>query len=87
MLGISDDSISDLASFREKYDLPFELLSDKSGEVASAYDSYGEKNMFGRTFDGVFRNSFVVVPDGTIELVFENVSPDGHAEEILSALE
>ncbi|WP_227374068.1 thioredoxin-dependent thiol peroxidase [Haladaptatus halobius] len=87
VLGISDDSVSDLASFREKHDLPFELLSDESGEVASAYDSYGEKKMFGRTFDGVFRNTFVVAPDGTVERVFENVSPDGHAAEILSALE
>ncbi len=87
VLGISDDSVSDLADFREKHDLPFELLSDESGEVAASYDSYGEKKMFGRTFDGVFRNTFVVAPDGTVERVFENVSPDGHAAEVLSALE
>ncbi|WP_435154471.1 thioredoxin-dependent thiol peroxidase [Haladaptatus sp. DFWS20] len=87
VLGISDDPVSDLEKFREKYDLPFELLSDESGEVASAYDSYGEKNMFGNTFDGVFRNTFVVASDGTIEHVFADVSPDGHAEEILSTLE
>ncbi|GAA0230452.1 thioredoxin-dependent thiol peroxidase [Haladaptatus pallidirubidus] len=87
VLGISDDPVSDLDKFREKHDLPFELLSDESGEVASAYDSYGEKNMFGNTFDGVYRNTFVVGPDGRIERVFADVSPDGHAEEILSTLE
>lgn len=87
VLGISDDRVSDLETFREKYDLPFELLSDESGEVARAYGSYGEKNMFGNTFDGVFRNTFVVATDGTIEHVFEDVSSDGHAEEILSTLE
>ncbi len=87
VLGISDDPVSDLEKFREKYDLPFDLLSDESGDVASAYDSYGEKKMFGNTFDGVFRNTFVVGPDGTIEAVFEDVSSDGHADEILAALE
>ncbi len=87
VLGISDDPVSDLEKFHEKYDLPFDLLSDESGEVASAYDSYGEKKMFGNTFDGVFRNTYVVGPGGTIEAVFENVSPDGHAEELLSSLE
>lgn len=86
VLGISDDPVSDLAKFREKYDLPFDLLSDESGDIASAYDSYGEKRMFGNTFDGVFRNTFVVGSDGTIEAVFEDVSPDGHADEILAAL-
>ncbi|MGA9402229.1 thioredoxin-dependent thiol peroxidase [Haladaptatus sp.] len=86
VLGISDDPVSDLAKFREKYDLPFDLLSDESGDVASAYDSYGEKQMFGNTFDGVFRNTFVVGSDGTVEAVFEDVSPDGHADEILAAL-
>jgi peroxiredoxin Q/BCP len=54
--------------------------------VASAYDSYGEKSMFGNTFDGVFRNTYVVGPDGRIESVYEGVSPDGHAEEILADL-
>jgi thioredoxin-dependent peroxiredoxin len=87
VLGISDDPVADLETFRDEYDLPFDLLSDESGEVASAYDSYGEKNMFGNTFDGVFRNTVVVGPDGTVEAVFEDVSPEGHADELLSALE
>jgi len=86
VLGISDDPVDDLAAFAEKYDLPFTLLSDEEGAVAEAYDSYGEKNMFGNTFDGVFRNTYVVGPDGTIESAYENVSPDGHAEAILADL-
>lgn len=87
VLGISDDPVADLTKFRDEYDLPFDLLSDESGEVASAYDSYGEKNMFGNTFDGVFRNTVVVGPDGTVEAVFEDVSPEGHADELLSTFE
>ncbi|WP_129116390.1 thioredoxin-dependent thiol peroxidase [Halegenticoccus tardaugens] len=84
VLGVSDDPVDDLAAFAEKYDLPFRLLSDESGDVAAAYDSYGEKNMFGKTFDGVFRNTYVVGPDGTLAHVYEGVSPEGHAEEILA---
>ncbi|KAB1193834.1 thioredoxin-dependent thiol peroxidase [Haloferax sp. MBLA0076] len=87
VLGISDDPVSDLDSFAEKYDLPFSLLSDEDGAVSTTYDSYGEKNMFGNTFDGVFRNTYVVAPDGTIEHVYEGVSPAGHAEEILADID
>jgi peroxiredoxin Q/BCP len=87
VVGISDDPVSDLAAFAEEYDLPFDLLSDESGTVAEAYDSYGEKNMFGKTFDGVFRNTYVVAPDGTIARAYEDVSPENHAEGILLDLE
>ena len=87
VFGISDDPIEDLAAFAEKHDLPFDLLSDPDGEVGRAYDSYGEKNMFGRTFDGVFRNSYIVDLDGRIARAFEGVSPAEHAEEVLDALD
>jgi peroxiredoxin Q/BCP len=83
---VSDDPVSDLADFADEYDLPFELLADEDGAVASAYDSYGEKNMFGNTFDGVFRNTYVVDADGRVELVYEGVSPDDHAETVLDDL-
>ena len=87
VLGISDDPVDDLAAFAEKYDLPFRLLSDPDGEVAAAYDSYGEKSMFGNTFDGVFRNTYVVGPDGRIAAVYPDVDPEGHAEAILADVE
>lgn len=86
VLGISDDPVDDLADFREEYSLPFELLSDEDGSVASAYASYGEKQMFGNTFDGVFRNTYVIDPSGTIATVFESVTPEGHADEILKSI-
>lgn len=87
VLGISDDPVDDLAAFADNYDLPFHLLSDSDGSVATAYDSYGEKNMFGRTFDGVFRNTYLIDEEGDVEAVFENVSPEGHAGDLLAALE
>jgi peroxiredoxin Q/BCP len=87
VVGISDDPIDDLADFAAEYDLPFELLSDPDGEVAAAYDSYGEKTIGGNTFEGTFRNTYVVDEDGRIEAAYEGVSPEGHAEEILADLE
>lgn len=87
VLGVSDDPVDDLAAFAEKYDLPFRLLSDPDGEVAAAYGSYGEKNMFGRTFDGVFRNTYVVGPDGRVVAAYPNVDPEGHADALLADLD
>ncbi|GAB7012495.1 thioredoxin-dependent thiol peroxidase [Halolamina salina] len=86
VVGISDDPVDDLADFREKYDLPFDLLSDEDGEVSAAYGSYGEKNVFGNEVMGVFRNTFVV-KDGEIVEVYEGVDPENHAEEILADLD
>ncbi|MBZ6494017.1 thioredoxin-dependent thiol peroxidase [Natrinema longum] len=87
VVGISDDPVDDIADFAADYALEFDLLSDEFGEVATLYDSYGEKRMFGKTFDGVFRNTYVVGPDGRIEAVYEGVSPDGHADEVLADLQ
>lgn len=87
VVGISDDPVSDIGKFAQKYDLPFDLLSDEDGSVASQYDSYGEKQMFGNTFDGVYRNTYVVGPDGDIVATFEDVDPEEHAEEVLAAVE
>jgi peroxiredoxin Q/BCP len=87
VLGVSDDDVDDLADFASEYDLPFHLLSDPEGEVSLLYDSYGEKEMFGNTFDGVFRNTYVVGPDGQIELAYEGVDPEDHADEILADLD
>ena len=87
VVGISDDPVEELDDFAAKYDLPFDLLSDPDGEVATAYDSYGEKNVFGNTVHGVFRNTYVVDDGGEIVLVYEGVSPDNHAEAILEDLD
>ena len=87
VLGVSDDPVDDLAAFAGKHDLPITLLSDEDGAVSRAYGSYGEKRMFGKTFDGVFRNTYLVGPDGTVELAYEGVDPEGHAEEILADVE
>ncbi|CDK40172.1 Thiol peroxidase, Bcp-type [Halorubrum sp. DM2] len=87
VVGISDDPVEDLEPFAAEYDLPFTLLSDPDGAVAAAYDSYGEKSMFGNTFDGVFRNTYVLDGTGTVALAYEGVSPEDHAVEILDDID
>lgn len=87
VLGISDDPVDDLDDFSSDYGLPFDLLSDTDGEVARAYESYGEREIMGDLMDVTDRNTYVVGPDGTIEAAFEGVDPDGHADEVLAAIE
>jgi peroxiredoxin Q/BCP len=83
VLGVSDDPVGDLADFAADYDLNFGLLSDEAGAVASADESYGERRVFGNVVDGVFRNTYVIGPDGRIERTDEGVSPDGHVATVL----
>jgi len=83
VVGISDDPVTDLDAFASAHDLPFQLLSDPDGEVAAAYDAYGEKQLFGRVVKGVFRNTYVLDSTGTVVLTYEGVSPADHAADVL----
>lgn len=87
VLGVSNDPLENLEPFRAEYDLPFTLLSDPDGEVASAYESYGDIEVEGEVYDIALRNTYVIGPDGRIEHVYEEVSPDDHAREILADIE
>lgn len=86
VIGISKDSVSSHERFREKYDLPFHLLSDPDHSVARAYGAYGEKTMYGRKTMGTIRSTFVIDESGRIEAVWSPVKVDGHAEQVLSRL-
>lgn len=86
VLGVSPDTPKSHRKFKEKYDLPFTLLADTHHEVAEAYGVWQEKSMFGRTFWGVVRTTFLVDPDGRIARIFEEVKPEGHAAEVADAL-
>ncbi len=87
ILGISPDPPRRHLRFKEKYTLPFTLLSDEDHAVCTAYGVWVEKRGYGRTYMGIRRTTFLVGPEGRIERVFENVKPAGHAEEILEILE
>ncbi len=86
ILGISPDSPKSHKKFKEKYALPFTLLADTDHQVCEAYQVWGRKKFMGREYDGVFRTTFVIDKEGMIRKVFENVKPEGHAQEVLSAL-
>ena len=86
VLGVSPDDLRSHERFRDKYALPFPLLADEDHAVATMYESWGEKSMYGRAYMGIIRNTFVIGPDGVITHVFEKVNPKGHAGDVLAAL-
>ncbi len=86
VLGVSPDGVPSHEKFRAKYRLPFPLLADTDHAVAEAYGAWGEKNMYGRKYQGILRTTFVIGPDGRVVRVFRKVKPRGHAAEVLAAL-
>jgi peroxiredoxin Q/BCP len=86
VLGVSPDSPAKIKTFVEKYDLGFTLLGDESHEVAEAYDVWVEKSMYGKTYMGMERTSYVIGPDGVITDVFRKVKPAEHDAKVLAAL-
>jgi thioredoxin-dependent peroxiredoxin len=84
VLGISKDSPKSHKKFAEKYNLPFRLLSDSEGEVIDAYGAWQNKSMFGRSFMGVARISYLINPEGVVVKVYPNVDPATHAVQILA---
>lgn len=86
IVGVSPDKPATLAKFKEKYKLPFQMLSDIDHKVAIAYGTWVEKSMYGRTYMGMERSTFLIGKDGKIRKIFRKVKADGHAEEVLQAL-
>jgi peroxiredoxin Q/BCP len=86
VLGISKDKPAAQAKFKDKYQLPFPLLSDASLEVMKAYGVWKEKNMYGKKVMGCERSTFIVGADGKIEQAYRKVKVDGHAASVLEAL-
>jgi len=86
VLGISPDAPEDHVKFRQKYDLPFTLLADTGHQVAELYGVWKEKSLYGRTYFGNERTTFVVGEDGRIAHVFPKVKPEEHTEQVLAVL-
>jgi peroxiredoxin Q/BCP len=86
IFGVSVDSPESHAKFIEKYSLPFPLISDESQAIVEAYGVWVEKSMYGKTFFGTERSTFVIAPDGTIKSVFRKVKPDAHTTIVLEDL-
>jgi len=83
---VSKDSAASHQRFREKFDLPFTLLTDPKREVIERYGAWGEKTAMGRTYMGVIRATFLIDPDGRVVRAWPKVKADGHAAEVLEAL-
>ena len=84
ILGVSPDDESKHQKFISKYDLPFDLLADPDHKVSEAYGVWVEKNMYGKTYMGIKRTTFVIDERGMIEEIIKNVKTDNHANQILA---
>lgn len=82
VLGVSRDDTRSHAKFSEKFQLNFPLLADTEGAVTEAYGVWQEKNMYGKTYMGIQRATFIIDKEGIVRKVYPKVSVDGHATEI-----
>jgi peroxiredoxin Q/BCP len=82
ILGVSPDQPDKLSQFKDEHRLPFDLLSDPSHEMATAFGAYGVKKNYGREYTGIIRSTFLIDGSGDIEAAFYNVKATGHAERI-----
>jgi peroxiredoxin Q/BCP len=87
VVGVSGGDEKTKAKFCAKYSLKVPLLSDTDFKVATSYGAYGLKKFMGRTFQGIFRKTFLVDKAGKIARIFDTVKPEGHAEEVLTAID
>lgn len=86
ILGVSKDSLDSHAKFITKYALNFTLLSDGGLVAHKLYDTWREKNNYGRKYMGTERSTFVIGADGRIKKIFRRVKVDGHEGQVLEAL-
>lgn len=87
IIGISPDSEKSHVKFKEKYNLPFNLIADPDATIIKAYGVWGEKKMYGKTYEGVLRTTFVLDENGVIEKVIEKVDTKAHSSQLMQELE
>jgi peroxiredoxin Q/BCP len=85
ILGVSADPVKAQDAFKKKHKLTIALLSDETHKMLEAYGAWGKKSMYGKSFMGVHRITYLVGPDGRIARVWPKVKVDGHAAEVLAA--
>lgn len=86
VIGVSPDPIESHVKFKEKYDLNFPLLADEDHEVAEAYGVWKEKSMYGRSYMGIERSTFLIDEEGRVEQVWRKVRAKKHAEMVTEYL-
>jgi len=85
VLGVSGDPPRAQEAFRNKHQLSVPLLSDEKHQMLAAYGAWGEKSMYGRTFQGILRTTVLIGADARVARIWRNVRVDGHADEVLAA--
>ena len=86
VLGVSTDDLTSHQKFSKKYGLPFTLLSDENAAVSKAYGVYKQKSMYGKTYWGIERSTFVIDERGKLKAVFPKVKVEGHVEDVMNVL-
>lgn len=86
VVGVSPDSEKSHKNFIRKYNLPFRLIADENHEIAEKYGAWGEKKMYGKTYFGILRTTFVINEKGIITHVFNKVDTKEHVKQILSEI-
>ena len=86
VFGISRDTIAAHEKFKDKFEFPFDLLSDSDETVCKAFDVIKEKNMYGRKVIGIERSTFLIDSSGTLKKEWRKVKVKGHAQEVLEAV-
>lgn len=86
VIGVSKDSVASHKKFKEKFELPFVLLSDETANMIKDYGVWKEKSMYGRKFMGIERTTFLINEKGIIEKIWNKVKVPGHVDEILNNL-
>lgn len=86
ILGVSMDSLKKQQNFKKKYNMPFELVADVDETLCQAFDVIKEKNMYGKTFMGIERSTFLINANGEVLNAWRKVKVPGHVEEVLAAV-
>ena len=86
VIGVSRDSLKSHAGFRQKFELPFELISDADEKLCSQFDVIKMKNMYGKQVRGIERSTFLFDKEGQLVREWRKVKVDGHAQEVLDAV-
>jgi peroxiredoxin Q/BCP len=86
IIGVSTDSVESHRKFRERHGLPFYLLTDEEHKAAEAYGVWAEKKLYGKTYFGIIRSTFIIDEHGLVVKTFPTVKPENHGQEILALL-
>jgi peroxiredoxin Q/BCP len=87
VIGVSPDSVKSHNNFKEKHELNFRLIADPEKEICNLYDIIGEKKMYGKSYLGVIRTTYIINPEGEIAEAWSKVKVAGHVDKVIEKLE